>query len=92
MVGRQLASLFEPEGGQLIEHLSFERDAAEYHVERADAIAHHDGALTILHVAVAHLADVPLAEPLEVGAVECPAAEIANQSDVDAHGALPSFD
>ena len=67
VVGRDVLRLVEPEDGQAVEQLAFERHGREHPVEGAQAIGgdHHDP--IAFGEVVAHLAAVERTEPGEVG-------------------------
>ena len=86
VVGRDVAGLVEPEGGELVQHLALQRDGSHHDVETADPVADHDRAALLADVAVANL-------PLDAGAqfghvrpLEGAVTEFLQELRIDGHG------
>jgi hypothetical protein len=77
---------FEPEGGELVQHLPLEGQRSHDHVEAAHAIGDDDKTPFVFDVVVAHLAGFARAQLVEIGLVQGLIAVFFQEIRIDAHG------
>jgi hypothetical protein len=86
VVGRDGRRGLEPEGGDLVQHLTLQGERSHDDVEAAHPIAHDDKTAFVGDVAVAHLADFAGSQSLEIGFEERIFTGLFEDLGIDSHG------